>query len=118
MDREESLAEVAEADAEREFERQDTLFRSGLTSGFDHSAAATARDSAEAALSSIRSNLAESAIEIDQWQAKSLEAETALREATTRRNAAEAVFNRMQGEPMDEPVVSPADGIIVAFGEG
>jgi len=117
MDREEAQAELAQADAEREFERQDTLFRSGLTSGFDYHAAATTRDSAESALSSIRSNLAESAIEIDQRQAKTLEAETALREATTRRNAAEAVFGRMQWGPIDEPVVSPADGIIVASGE-
>ena len=36
---------------------------------------------------------------LDEWQAKALEAETTLREATTRRNAAEAVFQRMQGSP-------------------
>ena len=117
MDREEAAADTAKFDAEREFERQDAMLRSGLTSRFDYNAAATARDSSEAAIYSIRSELADSAIVIDEWQAKALEAETTLREATTRRNAAEAVFQRMQGSPGGEPVIAPADGILVASGE-
>ena len=117
MDREEAAADTAKFDAEREFERQDAMLRSGLTSRFDYNAAATARDSSEAATYSIRSELADSAIVIDEWQAKALEAETTLREATTRRNAAEAVFQRMQGSPRGEPVISPADGVLVASGE-
>jgi multidrug resistance efflux pump len=116
MDREEALAENVEVGAEREFERQDTLYRSGLTSRFDYSSAATARASSDAAVDSIRSKLASSAIEIDEWQAKIQEAETTLREATTRRNAAEAVLQWMQESPRDEPMVSPADGILVASG--
>ena len=99
MDREEAAADTAKFDAEREFERQDAMLRSGLTSRFDYNAAASARDSSEAATYSIRSELADSAIVIDEWQAKALEAETTLREATTRRNAAEGVFQRMQGSP-------------------
>jgi len=117
MEREEALAEVAESEAQGEFERQENLFRSGLTSGFDHNAAATARASAGAAIDSIRSNLAESAIQIDQWEAKTQQAEVELREATSRRNAAEAVFEQMQGGPVDEPVASPVDGMIIASGE-
>jgi multidrug efflux pump subunit AcrA (membrane-fusion protein) len=117
MDREEAAADTAKFDAEREFERQDAMLRSGLTSRFDYNAAATARDSSEAATYSIRSELADSAIVIDEWQAKALEAETTLREATTRRNAAEGVFQRMQGSPTGEPVIAPADGILVTSGE-
>ena len=98
--------------AEREFERQDAMLKSGLTSRFDYNAAATARDSSEAATYSIHAEVAESAIAIDEWQAKAQQAEAALREATTRRNAAEAVFQRMQGSPRSESVVSPADGIL------
>ncbi len=117
MDREEVAAEVAESDAQRDYERQNTLFRSGLASRFDYNAAATARDSSEAAVSSIRSKLAESAIEIDEWQAKALAAETALREAAMRRNAAEALVGQWQGAPIDGAVISPADGIILASGD-
>jgi membrane fusion protein (multidrug efflux system) len=117
MDSQNALAQTAEFDAEREFERRDTLFRSGLTSRFDYNEAVTARDSAEAALDSIRSNLAAAAIEIDEWKAKAQEAQTGLGEATSRRNAAEVVFEQMQGGPTGEPVVSPADGIIVASGQ-
>ena len=117
MDREEAAADTAKFEAEREFERQDAMLRSGLTSRFDYTAAATARNSSEAAIYSIRADVAESAIAIDEWQAKAQEAEAALRDATMRRNAAEAVFQRMQGSPTGEPVISPADGIIVASGK-
>jgi multidrug resistance efflux pump len=114
MDREEAAADTAKFDAEREFERQDAMLRSGLTSRFDYNAAATARDSSEAATYSIRSELADSAIMLDEWQAKALEAGTTLREATTHRNAAEAVFQRIQGSPRGEPVMSPAEGVLVS----
>jgi hypothetical protein len=90
------------------------MLRSGLTSRFDYNAAATARDSSEAATYSIRSELADSAIMLDEWQAKALEAGTTLREATTHRNAAEAVFQRIQGSPRGEPVMSPAEGVLVS----
>jgi multidrug efflux pump subunit AcrA (membrane-fusion protein) len=117
MDREEASADTAKFEAEREFERQDAMLRSGLTSRFDYNAAASARDSSEAAIYSIRADVAESAVEIDEWQAKAQEAEAALREATMRRNAAEAVFQRMQGSSRGEPAIAPADGILVASGE-
>jgi multidrug resistance efflux pump len=117
MDREEAAADTAKFDAEREFERQDAMLRCGLTSRLDYNAAAAARDSSEAATYSIRSELADSTIVIDEWQVKALEAKTTLREATMRRNAAEAVFQRMPGSPRGEPVIAPADGILVASGE-
>jgi len=116
MDREEAAADTAKFDAEREFERQDAMLRCGLTSRLDYNAAAAARDSSEAATYSIRSELADSTIVIDEWQVKALEAKTTLREATMRRNAAEAVFQRIQGSPRGEPVIAPADGILVASG--
>jgi multidrug resistance efflux pump len=116
MDGQESVAETAEFDAEREFERRDILFHSGLASRLEYEAAVAARDSHEAALSSIRSNLAAAAIKIHEWEAKAQEARVTLDEATTRRNAAEVVFEQMQG-PIDEPIFSPAAGIIVASGQ-
>lgn len=117
MGGQEALAATAEFDAERELERRDTLFRSGLTSSVDHDTAVTARDSAEAAANSLRSNLISAAVEIDDWEAKAQEAQAELGEATARRNAAEAVFKQIQAGPEDEPIVAPADGIIVASGQ-
>lgn len=117
MDTQEARAETAEVDAEREFEQRDTLLRSGLTSQLDYSEAVTARASAEAAVDSISSNLAETAVETDVLEAKAQAAQADLREATTRRTAAEVVFEQMQGGPKAERIVSPADGIIVASGQ-
>ena len=99
MDREEAAADTAKFEAEREFERQDAMLKSGLTSRFDYNAAASARDSSEAAIYSIRADVAESAIAIDEWQAKAQEAKRRCAKRTMRRNAAEAVFQRMQGSP-------------------
>ena len=68
-------------------------------------------------MNSLRSSLTAAAIEIDEWEAKAQEAQAELGEATTRRNAADVVFERMQGGPESEPIVSPADGIILDSGE-
>jgi multidrug resistance efflux pump len=117
MDNREALAETAEFDAERESERRDTLFQSGLARGLKYDAAFTARDSAEAAVNSVRSNLAMAALSIDEWEAEAQEARAELDQATTRRNAAEVVRAQMQEGAEDGPIVSPADGIIVASGQ-
>src|SRR6185295_18718281 len=90
---------------------------SGLTSQFDYNTAVSARASAEEAVDSISSKLAETSIETDEWEAKAQAAQADLREATTRRNAAEGVVAQMHGESQAEPIVSPADGIIVASGQ-
>ena len=113
----EALAETAEFDAEQEFERREDAARSGFTPSIDYDTAVTAQDSAEAAVISLRSNLAEAAIEIDEWKARAQEAQAELGEATKRRNAAEAVLAQMQGGSENEPIVSPADGIIVDSGD-
>ena len=110
-------AQAAEFDAERELERRDTLLRSGLTSQFDYNTAVSARASAEEAVDSISSKLAETSIETDEWEAKAQAAQADLREAATRRNAAEGVVGQMHEESQAEPIVSPADGIIMASGQ-
>ena len=109
--------QAAEFDAERELERLDTLLRSGLTSQFNYNTAASARASAEEAVDSISSKLAETLIETDEWEAKAQAAQADLREATARRNAAEAFVGQMHEESQAEPIVSPADGIMMASGQ-
>jgi hypothetical protein len=116
MDGQEVRAESAKLDAERELERRDTFFRFGLTSSVDFDTAVMARDSAEAAVESMRSNLAAAAIDTDEREAEAQEAKAELREATTSRSAAEVAFERVRGGSHDELIVSPADGIIVASG--
>lgn len=117
IESQEARAETTEFDAEREFERRDILLRSGLTSRFDYNTAVTARASAEAAVESISSNLAETSVETDEWEAKAQAAQADLREATTRRNASEGFVEQMQVGYRAEPIVSPADGIIVAYAQ-
>jgi multidrug resistance efflux pump len=117
MDTQEARAERAEVAAEREFEQREAMLRLGLTSQLDYSEAVTARASAEVAVTSISSNLAEAAVETDVLQAEAQAAQADLREATARRNAAEVAFEQLQGGPKAEPTVSPADGILVASGQ-
>jgi membrane fusion protein, multidrug efflux system len=115
MDDREVLAETAAFDAERESEQRHTLLRSGFTPDLKYDEAATARDSAEAAVDSIRLNAAVSALAMDDWEAEAQDAQAELDQATMRRHAAEIVFAQMRGGAVDGPIVSPADGIIVAF---
>jgi multidrug resistance efflux pump len=117
LDTQEARAKTAEVDAEREFGQRESLLRSGLASQLDYSEAVTVRASAEAAVDSISSHLAEIAVETDELEAKAQAAQADLREATMRRNEAEVVFEQKQGGPKAERVVSPADGIIVASGQ-
>jgi multidrug resistance efflux pump len=113
LDREEVQAGFAESDAEREFERDDRLYRSGRLSRFDYDAAGAAHASAETTADSVRSNISEASIDTDELDATALEAKAELREATERRAAAQAVFDKMRGGVEARPVVSPADGVIV-----
>lgn len=110
MDSEKARAEIAEVDAEREFERRDALLRTGLTSRFDYDTAVTVRESAEEAVDSIGSKLAETSVETDVLEAKVQEAEADLREATTRGTQAEVVIEQMEAGSQFEPVTSPGDG--------
>lgn len=113
LDREEVEAGMAESDAEREFERNDHLHRSGLLSRFDYDAAVAAQASAETTANSVRSNISEASIDTDELEATALEAKAELREATERRAAAQAAFDTMPGGVEVRRVVSPADGVIV-----
>jgi multidrug resistance efflux pump len=117
MNSQEMSAETGDLEAEREFERRETLFRSGLASEIDYDAAGEARASAAAALASLRSNIAATEVEADEWEVKAEEAQTKLAEASERAHAAQALAESMQGRRKAEPVLSPADGIIVASGD-
>jgi multidrug resistance efflux pump len=113
MSTQEIAAENAELEAESEFARRETLLRSGLASELSYDAAAVARASADAALTSLRSDMAATQVEIDQWEARAAEAQANLAAATERGNAARALAGPAQHPDEVAPVVSPADGMIV-----
>jgi multidrug resistance efflux pump len=113
MSAQEIAAESCELEAEGEFARRETLFRSGLVSGLDYDAAAVARASADTALTSLRSDMAVIQVEIDEWEAMAAEAQANLAVATERRNAAQALAGPAQRAEAIAPVVSPAEGMIV-----
>lgn len=112
MEAQEGAAETAMLQPEQEVQRREALLRLGLTSEFDFGTAARTRDSASDALASLRSSIAASSVETDQWKAKLAEVRALVAEATIRRDAAEAVAERMQESGAAGPVVSPADGIL------
>ena len=106
-------AASGELEADGEFGRRETLFRSGLTSELDYDGAAVARASADAALTSLRSDMAAIQAEIDEWETRAAEAQANLAAATERRNAAQALAGPAQRVDEIAPVLSPADGMIV-----
>ncbi len=113
MDAQEARAKTARFDENRRFEERDTTFRFGQ----NYSSTVTARDSAETAVDSLRSSLVTLPIKTDELEAKAIEAQAELSEARTRRNAAEVAFERVQGGSNSGPIVSPADGFVVASGQ-
>jgi multidrug resistance efflux pump len=114
MSSEEIAAAAGELKAEEQFARQETLFRSGLASELDYDSAILCRATARATLDSVRSDMTVDRVAIDEWQAKAQEAQARLSVALERRNAARALARPLRPSEENEPVFSPADGMLVA----
>lgn len=109
----EALDRTAALDAQSDFERREGLFKSALTSNLDYDEATQVRDSADAVLNSVRSNRSTIAMRIEESEAKTEAVRARLADAIGRRNSAEAVYEHLQGRPDSEPVIAPADGMLV-----
>jgi HlyD family secretion protein len=114
MRRQEISAAAGELEAEEELACRTVLFRSGLASEFDYDAAASVRASAQAALNSVRSKIAITQVEIDEFEARQRDARARLADAVQRRNAAQSLMEPQRANGAREPVVAPADGLLVA----
>jgi multidrug resistance efflux pump len=106
-------SETAELEGRLEFERRDRLFRNEVASQLDHDEAVFTRDSAASAAAEVRSHLGATLVKISELETRSRNARSSLSEAMMRSSATEAGVEQME-QTGRTPVISPADGFIVA----
>jgi len=103
-----------ELEAEQDFERRDTLFRQGLIGDQDYNASVAARSLAESAVEAARSRQASTSAAIGDLNLRAQVAQSRLAETTAWNQAVEDASLLARRSAAPGPVLSPADGLIVA----
>jgi multidrug resistance efflux pump len=107
-------AENAELETKQESSHRELLFRQRLASQLDYDAAVSRRDAAASAVAAVQSHLGATLRRIDELERSSLAAQSMVTEKTARSREAEVEVQQMEENRRRVPVVSPADGLIIA----